>query len=111
MTNITNMADIISIADRAAAASDRWLFIATLIVLGAFALYILRRQQIQNENQVVQMREDHIEYKRTLMELNEKSAVRAEKYTQIIAENTFVSNQTNLVLNKINEKLNGLKLT
>ena len=64
----------------------------------------------QNENQVVQMREDHLEYKRMLMELNEKSAIRAEKYTQIISENTFTSNQTNLILNKINEKLNGLKI-
>ena len=54
MTNM-NATDLISNVDRAAAMNDRWLFVASLVVFGVFAWFVMRYFVLQHERLI----EDH----------------------------------------------------
>jgi hypothetical protein len=52
---MTNMNDLISRVDHAAAMNDRWLFVASLVVFGVFAWFVMRYFVQQHERLI----EDH----------------------------------------------------
>ena len=52
---MTNMTDLISKVDHAAAMNDRWLFVASLVVFGVFAWFVMRYFVLQHERLI----EDH----------------------------------------------------
>ena len=54
MTNM-NATDLMNTVDRAAAMNDRWLFVASLVVLGVFAVFVMRFFLRQHERLI----EDH----------------------------------------------------
>ena len=54
MTNM-NATDVMNTVDRAAAMNDRWLFVASLVVLGVFAVFVMRFFVRQHERLI----EDH----------------------------------------------------
>jgi len=54
MTNMIS-ADLIRSVDHAAAMNDRWLFVASLVVFGVFAWFVMRYFVLQHERLI----EDH----------------------------------------------------
>lgn len=68
-TNIMN--DIINAANHAALQSDRWLFMAALIVLGVFGLLVLRHFINQNERLINEHARSRDTYQTTLREVVE----------------------------------------
>lgn len=69
MAAITNTMEVVEIATRAAQQTDRWLFIATLIVFGVFAFGVIRWLEKKNEMQhaaLIRLHEDARENTRLL---------------------------------------------
>ena len=60
MTNVST-ADLMRVVDHAAGMSDRWLFIASLVVFGVFAAFVMRYFVRQHERLI----EDHKEARDT----------------------------------------------
>ncbi len=65
------MNELITAANHAAAQNDRWMFIAVLIVLGIFGLFVLRYFVNQNERLVNEHARSRDTYQSTLKEVVE----------------------------------------
>jgi hypothetical protein len=63
MTNM-NPVELIRSVDHAAAMNDRWLFVASLVVFGVFAVFVVKYFVLQHERLI----EDHKEARDTYQE-------------------------------------------
>ena len=63
MTNM-NPSDVLKIVDQAASMNDRWLFIASLVVFGIFAAFVMRYFVRQHERLI----DDHKQARDTYQE-------------------------------------------
>jgi hypothetical protein len=66
LNTFTNEMDILRAVETASHASDRWLFIATLALLGAFATAVMRKLGNQNAELIVQLKSDRTAYETSL---------------------------------------------
>lgn len=60
--------ELMKAADHAATASDRWLFLFTLIILGAAVCWLVKyftSRTDRLEGEVIKLREEHVEYLKT----------------------------------------------
>ncbi|SRR5258706_2390463 len=63
------MNDLLKLADHSAAQSDRWLFVATLIVLGLFAWRVLRNIMREHQSLIKDHKEARSRYQNSLRKL------------------------------------------
>src|SRR4051812_46698580 len=63
------MNDLLKLADHGAGQSDRWLFLATLIVLGAFARFVLRKLMREHQGLIQDHKEARNRYQNSLRKL------------------------------------------
>lgn len=90
---MTNSMDIINAADKIATQNDRWLFVATLIVFGIFASYVMKYFVKQHESLMADHRQARDAYQTSLTgmvkdqgEQNSKLSVCIDRNTQVLAE-------------------------
>lgn len=89
------MNDIANIADHAAKQDDHWLFIATLVILMAFAILIWRWVTADREklgNRLTEMTDRHI--------------AATEKMTEVVSNNTTALNEVKSVM--VNCRFKGM---
>ena len=78
MTNM-NATDLMNTVDRAAAMDDRWLFVASLVVLGVFAVFVMRFFLRQHERLIEDHKEARDSYQDSLrVVVAEQSAANAK---------------------------------
>ena len=65
MTNM-NATDLINTVDRAAAMNDHWLFVASLVVLGVFAVFVMRFFVRQHERLIEDHKQARDDYQESL---------------------------------------------
>ena len=61
MTNM-NFGDLLQAVDHASAMNDRWLFVASLVVFGVFAVFVMRYFVRQHERLIADHKEARSEY-------------------------------------------------
>ena len=90
---MTNMNDLMNIAGHAAAQSDRWLFIATLLVFGVFAVGVMRYFVRQHERLMEDHRQARDSYQASLRgmvteqsEANQKLIVCLDNNSRVMGE-------------------------
>jgi predicted PurR-regulated permease PerM len=94
------MNDLLKLADHSAAQSDRWLFIATLIVLGAFAWYVARNFMRQYQALIDDQRKSGTNYQNGLRKLVNEHSTTNQKLITCLNKNTQVLEQCRDALRK-----------
>jgi hypothetical protein len=97
------VSQITKAADYAAVQSDRWLFIAALIVLGFVVAYVARWFVKQYEGLVTDFRQDRHKYEETLLRLTQEQGA-------MTREVAVVLDRTTKVVEACNEELHILRL-
>jgi hypothetical protein len=87
---MTNMNDLVSVTNHAAGQSDRWLFIATLLVLGVFAVGVMRYFVRQHERLIADHREARDAYQSSLSEMVSEQSAANQKLIVCLENNTRV---------------------
>jgi hypothetical protein len=95
MTNMNETASVLKAADYAAAQSDRWLFIAALIVLGVVVAYVGRYFVKQYEGLVTDFRQDRHKYEETLLRLTQEQGAMTKDLAVVLDRNTKVMEACN----------------
>lgn len=95
MTNMPNISQISGAADYAAAQSDRWLFIAALVVLGFVVAYVARYFVKQYESLVSDFRQDRHKYEETLLRLTQEQGAMTKDLAVVLDRNTKVMEACN----------------
>src|SRR5579862_8617566 len=90
MTNMPDIAQVTRAADYAAGQSDRWLFIAALIVLGIVVGYVARYFVKQYEGLVTDFRQDRHKYEETLLRLTQEQGAMTKDLAVVLDRNTKV---------------------
>lgn len=88
-------------ADYAAAQSDRWLFIAALIVLGIVVVYVARYFVKQYEGLVTDFRQDRHKYEETLLQLTQEQGAMTKDLAVVLDRNTKVMEACNEQLRRL----------
>ena len=90
---MTNMTDLISKVDHAAAMDDRWLFVASLVVVGIFGAWVMRYFVGQHERLLADHKQARDSYQESLrVVVAEQSAANA-KLIVCLDNNTKVLEQ------------------
>lgn len=105
------MNDILNIAGKAAQGNDRMLFIATLLSLGAFAIYIMRRLLAQAEIQADRALSSADKNSQFLRDINDRAVDRSEKHSAIIAENTLMASEVKQMVGSLKPILDNINRT
>ena len=95
MTNMPEISQVTRTADYAAAQSDRWLFIAALIVLGIVVAYVARYFVKQYEGLVTDFRQDRHKYEETLLRLTQEQGAMTKDLAVVLDRNTKVMEACN----------------
>ena len=86
----TNMNDIVAVTNHVAAQSDRWLFIAILIVLGVFAVGVMRYFVRQHERLIEDHKQARDTYQGSLREMVAEQSAANQKLIVCVDNNTRV---------------------
>ena len=89
MTNM-NVTDLISNVDRAAAMNDRWLFVASLVVFGVFAWFVMRYFVKQHEGLIADHRQARDTYQESLRGVVAEQSAANAKLIVCLDNNTKV---------------------
>lgn len=89
---MTNMHDLVKLADHASAATDRWLFIGTLIVLGAFAMLVMRYFVNQHERLIEDHKVARDTYQSSLRDMVDETHKTNRDLAVVISKNTEALN-------------------
>ena len=87
---MTNMNDVVNIASHAAAQSDRWLFIATLLVFGVFAVGVMRYFVRQHERLIDDHKQARDSYQESLQGIVADQSAANAKLMVCLDNNTAV---------------------
>ena len=87
---MTNMNDLISNVDHAAAMNDRWLFIASLMLLGLFGVWVVRYFVKQHERLLESHRQSRECYQESLSEVVAEQSATNAKLVVCLENNTKV---------------------
>ena len=94
------MQEILKLADHSASQSDRWLFIATLLVLGAFAWYVVHNFMRQHQSLVDDQKKSRTSYQNSLRRLVSEHSAANQKLITCLDKNTQVLEQCRDALRK-----------
>ncbi len=92
MTN-TNATELIRGVDHAAAMDDRWLFIASLVLLGVFAIWVMRYFVKEHERLLEDHRKARHCYQESLRGIVKEQSVTNAKLVACLDNNTRVLEQ------------------
>lgn len=98
------MNEILKAADVASHQSDRWLFIATLFVFAAAALWAFRRLLQDREEVLKDFKESRQQYQDTLKMLMEKYSATIAELRVSLDRNTEAMKINNNLLDRLNRK-------
>ncbi|MCU0786130.1 MAG: hypothetical protein MUF81_19195 [Verrucomicrobia bacterium] len=87
---MTNMNDFTNIASHAAAQSDRWLFVATLLVFGVFAVGVMRYFMRQHERLIDDHKQARDTYQNSLQGIVADQSAANAKLMVCLDNNTAV---------------------
>jgi hypothetical protein len=87
---MTNMTDLISKVDHAAAMNDRWLFVASLLVFGVFAWFVMRYFVLQHERLIEDNKEARDSYQESLRGVVAEQSAANAKLIVCLDNNTKV---------------------
>jgi hypothetical protein len=87
---MTNMTDLISKVDHAAAMNDRWLFVASLVVFGVFAWFVMRYFVLQHERLIEDNKEARDSYQESLRGVVAEQSAANAKLIVCLDNNTKV---------------------
>ena len=106
MTNM-NTADLVEAVGVAAQQSDRWLFVASLVVCGAFAATVMRYFVRQHERLLADHREARQDYQSVLRGIVTEQAAGAAKLAASLDANTRVLEECRDELRRGREERRG----
>ena len=92
------MSDISQFADHAAAASDRWLFLFTLIILGVFAIYVMKYFMSQYEALIADHKEARKTYQDSLIHIVSQQTDSMTSMSEVLAKNSEIIRQNSEAL-------------
>jgi hypothetical protein len=92
MTNM-NVSDLVQGVDHAAAMNDRWLFVASLVVFGVFAAYVMRYFVRQHERLIDDHRQARNSYAESLRGVVAEQSAANAKLIVCLDNNTKVLEQ------------------
>lgn len=98
------MRDLLDTTTTAAAQTDRWLFIATLIVLGIFALMVMRYFVKQHERLIDDHQLARESYQKSLVDIVATQAKTNGELGHIIQRNTEALTDNNAQLLRLREE-------
>ena len=87
---MTNMNDLISKVDHAAAMNDRWLFVASLVVFGVFAWIVMRYFVLQHERLIADHKQARDSYQESLRGVVAEQSAANAKLIVCLDNNTKV---------------------
>ena len=87
---MTNMTDLISKVDHAAAMNDRWLFVASLVVFGVFAWMVMRYFVLQHERLIADHKQARDSYQESLRGVVAEQSAANAKLIVCLDNNTKV---------------------
>lgn len=87
-TNVMN--ELVTVTNHAASQSDRWLFIATLLVLGAFVVGVMRYFVRQHERLLADHKQARDAYQVSLSEVVAEQSAANQKLITCLENNTRV---------------------
>ena len=90
---MTNMNDLISNVDHAAAMNDRWLFVASLVVFGVFAWMVMRYFVLQHERLIADHKQARDSYQESLRGVVAEQSAANAKLIVCLDNNTKVLEQ------------------
>ena len=90
---MTNMNDLISKVDHAAAMNDRWLFVASLVVFGVFAWIVMRYFVLQHERLIADHKQARDSYQESLRGVVAEQSAANAKLIVCLDTNTRVLEQ------------------
>lgn len=91
---MTNMSDIINAADHAAMQSDRWLFVATLLILIVGAVFLWRW-----------MTEDRKAVAERLTSITDRHITQSEKLAEVVTNNTAALQTNSQMMAKVADQI------
>ncbi len=89
MTNM-NPADILRAVDHAAGMNDRWLFVASLVVFGVFAAFVMRYFVRQHERLIDDHKQARDTYQESLRSMVAEQSAANQKLITCLESNTRV---------------------
>ena len=107
MNKSTNMNELVQMTNQAAAQSDRWLFIASLVVFGVFAAAVMRYFVRQHECLMEDQKEARKEYQSVLRGIVTEQAAGAAKLAASLDANTRVLEECRDELRRVREERRG----
>ena len=90
---MTNMNDLISKVDHVAAMNDRWLFVASLVVFGVFAWFVMRYFVLQHERLIEDHKQARDSYQASLRGVVAEQSAANAKLIVCLDNNTKVLEQ------------------
>ena len=84
------MNELVKLADHSAAQSDRWLFIATLIVLGVFAWLVMKSFVRQHERLIEDHKKARNSYQNSLRKMVAEQSAANQKLIACLDNNSRV---------------------
>ena len=104
MNTNMNPADLVQVVSAAAQQSDRWLFIASLVVFGVFAAAVMRYFVRQHETLITDHKEARKEYQDVLRGIVTEQAAGAAKLAASLDANTRVLEACRDELRRVREE-------
>ena len=107
MNTNMNPAELVQVVSAAAAQSDRWLFIASLVVFGLFAGAVMRYFVHQHERLIEDHKQARQEYQNVLRGIVTEQAAGAAKLAASLDANTRVLEECRDELRRVREERQG----
>lgn len=92
------MTDITNLIDHAAAANDRWLFLITLVILGIFAIYVMKYFMSQYEALIADHKEARKTYQESLIHIVGEQTTSMTNMADVLAKNGEIIRQNSEAL-------------
>src|SRR3954447_5734477 len=99
-----NLSDFMKTVDHAAGMNDRWLFIASLVVIGLFGIWVMRYFVKQHERLLADHRQSREVYQKSLQSVVAEQSAANAKLILCLEANTHVLGQCRDALRKRNKQ-------
>lgn len=93
-----NETELIRIADALSTKSDRWLFIATLVILLMVGVYAFRFLITHLASVSKEYKDDRLMFQTALRQIIQEQAMANQVFKEAIQANTVISQENNVIL-------------